>query len=395
MKAFLFRMFSCVLVTVSAEKTEWFLNLFLKNRLNSWGYHKADGTFCFYTTKRDLALIREEAEKGGILLNEGKPLGLFPHLWKKRARLGLLFGAVLSLFLFFCASSVVWDVRISGNEKMSDAEVRAELSAAGLGIGTRMDSFDRMHFTSSLLSRSENLSFVGVNFHGTVAYVQVMEQKKPEKDKAPVGGANLVASTDAIIESLGVVRGDPVVARGDVVRAGDLLVSGVTDWVGGSHFVYAAGEILGRVEHSLEVTVPRTRPEKIESAERMIGISVNFFGKNINIYRDTGNLPAEYVTIDRETPFVLKEGCTLPFSLSVEYAAFDRYKERRFSDAETVRYAEELMKNKLSAEMQGRELLEKSMQGTFQGDTYVLTCRVIALENIARVSEFSIFGEAQ
>ena len=186
-----------------------------------------------------------------------------------------------------------------------------------------------------------------------------------------------------------------MVARGDVVRAGDLLVSGVTDWVGGSHFVYAAGEILGRVEHNLEVTVPRTRPEKMESAERMIGISVNFFGKNINIYRDTGNLPAEYVTIDRETPFVLKEGCTLPFSLSVEYAAFDRYEERRFSDAETVRYAEELMKNKLSAEMQGRELLEKSMQGTFQGDTYVLTCRVIALENIARVSEFSIFGEAQ
>ncbi len=392
MSHLLSRLFSCVRVSVDAEKAESFLDFFLNNRINSWGYNKADNFFSFFIEPRALSVITEEAGRLGAAVHEVRHNGLFPFLLQNRRRWGLLLGALLSVILLYLSSLVVWDVRISGNENMTVAEVREELSAAGLDVGTHMASFDRMQFSTDLLTKSEKLSFVGVNFHGTVAYVQIMERNTPSKEEDPVGGANLVASADAVIESLAVSRGDPVVARGDVVRAGDLLVSGITEGAGGSRVVYAKGEIFGRVEHRFEVIVPRTRPEIVGREEKTVGISLNFFGKSINIYRDTGNLPTEYVTIYKEIPMMARGGRRLPFSICAEYAVVDQYEEIRFSDADTVRYAEKLMQEKLSSAMMGKELLQKSMRGAFSEDVYVLVCYVTALENIARVSEFSVSG---
>ena len=394
MNHLLLRLFACACVSVDEEYAERFLNFLLQNGIKSWGYNRAGGSFSFFVGVSSLALVRGEASRIGASVYEVVLHGLFPYCKQNRSRFGLLLGLLLSALLLYASSLVVWDVRISGNESLSFEEVRAELSAAGLDVGTHIGDFDRMRFSSELLSSSETLSFVGVNFHGTVAYVQVMERKTPEKEELPVGGANLIATADAVVESLAVVRGDPVVSRGDVVRAGDLLVSGVTEGAGGSHFVYAKGEILGRVAHEFTVVVPRMRRKTVESEEKIIGVSLNFFGKSINIYRDTGNLPTEYVTIYKETPMTAKGGVRLPFSLSVEYAILERCEDVPLSDADTVRYAEQAMKEKLGVAMQGKELLQKSVSGAFSSDSYTLTYRVITLENIARVSEFSIYGDS-
>ncbi len=388
-----FRLFFFYRVAVSEEKTELFLNFFLKNNLKTWDYNRADGIFSFSVDRRGYHLAKDHGEQVRVPFLSVSAHGLFPHLFEKRARGGLLIGGLLAVFFFLFTAGLVWDIRITGGEKMTDAEIREELAASGLSLGTPIASFDREAFSAALLSDSEKISFIGVNFQGSVAYVQIMERKDPEKIPLPSGGANLIAAQDAVIDGLSVVRGEICVGRGDVVRAGDLLVGGVTEGAGVSRFVYAAGEVYGRVEHTLSVTVPRVGRKIIETKHKTTGISLKMFGKSINIYQSTGNLPPIYDTIYREIPLQGFGGKTLPFAIELAYAEISTYEEEILSDAEAVRRAEQLLEGELSGFLADKTLLQKSLVGTFDGNHYTLTAKLLTRENIAVTQEFSLAGE--
>ncbi len=388
------RLFFSYSIAVPAEKAECFLNLFLEKSINSWGYKRADNKFFFSTDKRGLLFIKSVSNGSALILLE-EPHGLLSLLQKERHRSGLLLGGLFALLFFLLTSGLVWDIRITGAEGLSEAEIYEELASAGLSCGTPISSFDRAAFSANLLTSSEKISFVGVNFNGSVAYVQIMERKDPEKTPTFPGGANLVASQDAVIERLSVIRGEICVGRGDVVKKGELLVGGVTEGAGVSRFVYAAGEVFGRVEHTLSVTVPRTREKIAATEEQMLQISLKIFGKTINIYQYAGNLPPTYDTIYKETPLTAIGGQRLPFSLVTCRAQINTYVSETPPDAETVRYAEETLAEELSAFLKDKELLRKDLHGVFGEHDYTLTATLLTRENIAVTQEFSLSGEKQ
>ena len=383
------RYFYCHRLFFCGTNAEDVLNFALENKLNFWGYNKADQGFTLFLSHKGRTLLSRN-EPLFRCVREERACGLFPFLFRHKGRSGLAFGALVALFFLFATSNLVWDIRIEGNERYSTEHLRQSFSEHGLSIGTPISGFDRTDFASSYLRGSEELSFLAVNFRGSVAYVQVMERLDFSDDTPKTGGANLVASQDAVVESLSVTHGDPLVGAGTVVHAGQLLVSGVMQGAAGSSFVYAEGEIWGRVKHTLTVEVPLEQIEKNEIDLRLQALSLNFFGKEINIFTNAGNCGELYDTIYKKKSFYVTESCRLPVFVNLAYAATYAETGVRLSEGETVAYATRRMNESLSLFLRDKELLSKRLSGAFVGDTYVLTCEMECLENIAATQEFSV-----
>ena len=114
-----------------------------------------------------------------------------------------------------------------------------------------------------------------------------------------------------------------------------------------------------------------------------------FFQKQIKVFINSGNLGASCDKIEEEENLSLF-GARLPFCLRTEkYVEYETVKAKRtVSEAEALAKArlDEILKSEFAdAEISSREIsFEK------EGNTVILNCDVVCIENIALTQEFEI-----
>lgn len=369
-------------VTCPRSETEKVLNLLLEKRIVSWGYSAADSDFSFSVGRAGARMLKEQFSDVSCA-RHGSPVLLEAFL----RRPGILVGGVLALLIFFLGTTVVWDVRIEGNRRLSDSAARRMLSDAGLSVGMRLSDVNREQIVLRVLENESAVSHLALNLRGGVAYVKLMESSAPPSGDEKKGGANLVASCDALIDSLAVRRGEVCVRAGQVVRKGELLVSGVTD---AAHLLYAEGEVFGRISESFTVTVPLKSEVAVRKEEKNIGFSLIFFGKTINIFGGGGNLPPTCGTIYNWERCMLPGNIALPLSYARVTVPITEYEEAPLDRRTAISYAIRLANERLQRELGDGELLARTFDGVFTEDSYILTCEYVCVRNIAKTEEFEI-----
>ena len=166
----------------SAPRT---LNFCLEKELSFCGFEGTeDGGVSISCPWRTAKRIRAFAEASGFGVTVEKTGGLPFLLWQRRGRWGLFLGAMLSILLLFLSERYVWDVRVFGNEQMTDGEVIAELAACGFGEGSPLKSFSAGALENRVLLNSNRLSWISVHMEGTVAMVQVVERTERAEELA-------------------------------------------------------------------------------------------------------------------------------------------------------------------------------------------------------------------
>lgn len=358
--------------------------------------------YCHWHTDRHTGCVRFEmtAYTAGLLcrrcVEEGIAVrvthrGGVPHLLMQyRHRLGLLIGAVLGLALLLTSSHVLWDIRVSGNETLTTRQVLGELSASGLYVGMPLSELDTYRSEIQIQLDSDLISWCSINMAGTVAHVEIRE-RVPTPAESPLQPANLVARCEGVIEGLEVYTGNTVVERGQAVRQGDLLVSGVYDSQAvGWRVTRAAGRVLARTAHEFSVEIPLKYEQKVYVGEPIRQKTLIFFKKEIKLFKNTGILGGSCDKIDNVDSFVLGEGVSLPFSVLTEQYFPYEYREatRDHAQAEALAYYE--LERQLALSLPDAELLRKSITVTLTDDAYLLHCKVTCLEDIAEVREFTV-----
>lgn len=291
------------------------------------------------------------------------------------------------MMLLFLSSRVVWDVRVTGNQVFSDQEIEAMLSECGLGIGTYLPTLDSDLVEMRLLLSHREICWVSVNIRGTTANVEILETVKGEVERGRY--ANLVASRDGQIERIEAYDGNLVVRVGDVVKEGDLLVSGVYDTLRATR---ASGAIYARTVRTFEVEIPLVSREILYTGREWREIYVNFFSKRIKVFANTGKKGEVCDIIYHNNGVVLPNGTYLP--IGSEEIIWREYTEQEVSltEQEAMEAAFADLADKLSAFVSetGAELLGKNITFELDERAYHLRCSVICIENIAVVREFDI-----
>lgn len=304
-------------------------------------------------------------------------------------RPGLICGLFLALALVICARLFVFEVEVEGNGQIPTEELLAELSAAGLSRGSFLPAVDEDAVALALRRGDGRVAFAAVNLRGTVARVQIRESV--ERTDPVTTPANLVAKCDGVVVLPLIFEGEVLVREGDVVRAGQILASGVVDSEKhGYRITRAAGQVMARTVHTYTVRVPLCYEEKVYTKRTGYDVDLLFFGFQRKLFKNSGNLTLKCDIIQNINWWTLSNGRSLPVGLSV--AKYDEYETRTATRTaiEAREQAQAELKAQLAADSAGRTVLERTVETVSDADGVTLVCTLICEEDIALACEFVV-----
>lgn len=257
-----------------------------------------NGTVNYILSRGEFKKLKSELDVNKTEVTVGDLKGLPDILLKFLYRPGIIVGILLFIIMTVRSGKIIWNIEIDGNDKVNDGEILALLEELGCSYGddfTIID-FDRLH--SDFLVRSENISWISVNMTGNCAKVQVRELRHGGSGEISENiGANVVARENGQIMLIKTEAGVANVKNGDIVKCGDLLISGVIPLrEGGVRFEYAKGEALAYVPRTIEAKVPLENSKKVYTGNEKVQKSVKIFKKSINLFLNYG---IEYTTYDK------------------------------------------------------------------------------------------------
>ncbi len=341
-------------------------------------------TYCYRCRLATSTELLRRCKERGIALREVHYGGLPRVFYRYRRRAGLAVGGVLAALLIWLSCSVVWDVRIETEGDVSLSRMREQLASCGLSVGSWIPSLETDEVESRLLTDSQGVAWVSVNMRGTVAYVQIRPLLTPNAVDSQGETVNLVASSDGIVESVRLMAGDVVVRPGDLVRKGQLLISGVRD-IGEDGYALseARGEVMARTTHTLTLEIPLSYEQKVYTGEKKVEKTLFFFGKTIKVTKSTGIIGGNCDTIRKMEIYSLFGDVALPVSMqTVELRPFEMQTVTLTPD-EAKQRAYEQLGRELTMATREAMLLSRQVECEITDKACVLTCTYTCLENIA------------
>ncbi|MDD4074966.1 MAG: sporulation protein YqfD [Eubacteriales bacterium] len=245
-----------VIIQIEGLGLERFINRMLEAGLPIWGIRREDGGAMtasvsiagFYALRR---LIRSE----GWSVRIREKHGLLFRLSRLRRRKVLLYGWAPTLMALLCLSRMIWIIDITGCDAVKEETVRQAIHAQGVypGVARRGHTVETLQ--SAVEASDARISMASVTISGVVMRVEVREAEPGpavQDDSVP---AHVVARRDGVILSVTALKGHAVVKEGQLVRAGDMLISGDLTREGGEPlFVHARGQVLAETVYTADVT---------------------------------------------------------------------------------------------------------------------------------------------
>ena len=261
-----------VMIHVSGFAGERLLSMAAYRGLLVWDVTRTGDGLTLFAAASDVTELREVAQKAGcgceVCARRGLPV------WRRRCRGRYGWGAGVLLFAVGLSllSSMIWTVMVEGNHRLSRPELLALCREAGLSPGRWKSELDARAIGEALLLRCPELSWASVTIRGTEAVVRVAETIPAPEAIDRSGPMDLAASRSGVIVSITAAAGTQLVQPGDVVEAGQVLISSrvavkdAGEEVGATH-THAAGQVTARVWYEVSDSLPLVWEEKHYTGE--------------------------------------------------------------------------------------------------------------------------------
>ncbi|WP_099361956.1 sporulation protein YqfD [Fredinandcohnia onubensis] len=257
-----------VKAVISGKGTERFINECVRQGIVVWDVKKP-GTHAlsFSMYLKDIKKIRRVVRKNDCKLRFIGKKGL-PFLVQKAIyNSGFLIGAFLFLIIVTLLSNMVWGIKVEGAKPETEHLIIKELKKLGVEKG-KLQFFieDNESLQRHLEEAINDITWIGVELNGTTYHFEVVEKNQPDPPEQ-YSPRNLVANKTAIIKKLIVEEGKPVKAVNDLVKKGDILVSGKIGKEGEEVYVPARGKIYGETWYKSAVEVEITTKLNVMTGE--------------------------------------------------------------------------------------------------------------------------------
>lgn len=214
-------------VTIEGINTEKFLNTLIRNKLNVYDVKRISNTKIELKVDRKSMRTFKNIYRGSKFEVKIKQKTGLPFLARRIYRYkGMWMCAIISLFLLMSTSLFVTDVYIQAPEGIDKVLVRKELEKAGVKPGVYKKSIDRKEIRDKIMGEFNDIAYVSINVKGTNIFVTVTKKDESLEEKKETNYCNIIAKKNGIIEKVIPRSGKQVANVGDIVRKGDVLVSG-------------------------------------------------------------------------------------------------------------------------------------------------------------------------
>lgn len=270
-------------------------------------------------------------------------------------RTALLIGLVIVGALIFVASFFVWNVRVTGIERREAIALEKEIQSLGVFVGACKGGVDIKTIETRLMVDHDEFAWVNLRFRGVVAEIEVVPAEPAPELVDDTRACSIVATKDALIESVTALNGRAAVAKGQTVCAGDVLISGLI-WDEGltSLLVAARGDVVGSVWYQAKASAPLNVEKRVPTGQtqlqRMIAIGADtaavdeecpfaeYDTRVVDMYNVVGLfLPVKIITLEHSEVDIRQEPADmLKLKITLEESAFNDAQGLIPKDAEVV-----------------------------------------------------------
>lgn len=268
---------------------ERFLNVLAANSVVFRNIKKQGEYFYITVLKKDFFKLHKLRKNCGVKIKIIKKAGIPFILNKHKFRYGMVIGFAFFVLMLSFLSTRLWLIEINGNSAVSNAEIIYSINKLGIKTGMSMDKIDTDILKLKFVISGENIAWASFNRQGSVLEVNLSEFDNTKIENTP---SNLIAEYDAIIKKVDIQSGTSNVKIGDTVTKGQLLISGVDNYVNGSNFVTPIGKIIAEVRVTENINIPENYKSYEYDGKTVYRYNINIMGVKLPLY--LGSLKGDY-----------------------------------------------------------------------------------------------------
>lgn len=319
--------------------TERFLNLCRNQNIYLWDVCiKQDSYFCKMELS-DYWHIRKIARKTHTFPIVDKRIG-FPF-WSRRVvqRKGMILGFVSGVLLLYTLSLHVWDISFEGQSIYTEERLLKYLATIQVKTGMKKSEVDCQSIEEQIRLKYPDIGWVSAELEGTKLNIAMVETNMPVPAKKKRDACHLVASHDGVVGEIITRSGTPMVKKGDQVKKGDILISGVLEFKddGGNiirkEAVCADGDIQLVTQYNYQDSCNKRYIKKKYTGEEKKAWEISMGAKKIfftNPFKGF-NKERKYDIIANECSISISKSFCLPISYGIiQYREYEE-KEEEYS----------------------------------------------------------------
>lgn len=375
---------------VSGAQPERILNYCAENGIEFWNASPCRDfsiTFCVHASYADSLLAR--SGKNGLdvkLISEtgGRKLKLGA---KRRAVFLLAF--VLCVSLAAVSSLFLWRIEISGNDKLSDAEILRKLAECGVDYGAYWPALSSDEIRSHIVSEMPEIAWLSLNVRSSKAEIIVHERiDKPDivNEKSP---CDIIASKSGVIRKMSVLEGESAAIVGNAVAKGDVLVRGLmSSETGDERYVHSMAQVIADTWYEISAQTPLLEERKTEKSGRNTAFSLVIGKKRINFFSDSRNKCDSCDKINKLKYISLGDVFTLPVGYAVERTTQYETSLLPIDEDKTVGRMKKSLKNEIQRCIGDGQIVSAEYSVSKTDAVMTVTLRAQCTENIAKEADY-------
>lgn len=276
------------------KKTEWgyvkfsligtecedFLSYSLNNDVKIYDVVNEEGIIYAKTSPSQYFLLARIIKDFHVRMRITEKKGFWFRAYRYRNRYGIIVGLLAYGLVLLLCSSIVWDITITGNERIPDESMLEFLAENGIYPGASRKDLDTTVTELSALLRFEDLAWISIENEGSRVNVKLNERiANAETGLSVSTPCNIIAFRGGVIVEAEVYRGTMLYEIGSGVAEGDIIVSGiVNDGAGNVSVNHADAKIIAEYEEEVSFYQLFNTTEKVKTGEKTYSEYLKLFG---------------------------------------------------------------------------------------------------------------------
>lgn len=309
-------------ITIRGGSPEKFINLCKNNNTYIWNLKNVDECYRFELLARDYKDLKPIAKKTHTLPEINKKIG-FPFILNKyKKRKAFILGILLFSLLIYVLSLNIWNISVKGGRTYTSETILEFLESQDIYIGKKINDIDCRKIEENIRETYTEIGWVSAEIKGTNLIINLKETMMPTKSKSNETPSHITATKNGIITKIVTRSGTPMVDAGDVVKKGDILVSGVVEIIGDNDIllskeaVVADADIYAKTYYEYEDTFKLSTKEKEYTGDSKTDYIIRILFKERILYKHRITY-TNYDIITEESIFQPLANFYLPLSLTM------------------------------------------------------------------------------
>lgn len=379
-----------VRIRIFGELPERFINTCTVKGISIWGISRKAGHIDLNLSMSDykgMLSVRRSIGYDVKVRLLGK-YGLPIRICSLKRRPGICIGLLLFMLINVFLSQFIWVVDVVGNQQIESSEIIKQCEDMGIRKGIFKNSVNTYDAAQILALRLDSAAWVSLNIEGSKLTVNISEATAAKPKDESLSG-NLIASHDGVVKRIEAVSGTKSIKVNQAVQKGDLLVSGIVDYGGDTHFVKSQGSVIAETQRVFTETVDVNYTVNRYTGELRRRASLEFFWLRLPLYlSDVEGSGSTYFNRNSLKMF----GVELPVALAEKRYLMYVSDNVELTEEQAVDVALSRIVDKIRT-LGIIDVLSTDMTVSKNGESYTVKLQAVCLEDIAEYQAIDIVDD--